>query len=145
MEKRLFLVYNVNDNIVTKRTISTLVSTGVTNPGQKFVCPQDVRRTIWNMTFTYNSTATVGGRAVSVNKYDQDDVLIQLFTTDPFAASLARRYTVGLYTGGNSTIDKPLFAPVHLEPNWYISIDDAANIDPLDLVTWKIEYQDVAI
>ena len=148
IEKSIQLVYLANDVYRVRHQEDILQATGILAAGQSFTAPINAKRLVFSFRFTYTTTATAGNRNISIQKSSKvtGDVITRYIQDSPIAASTTRIYQGQLgTTSGYANVAVELHQPISLEPEWFINIDDGANIDNADSVSWTIEYTEFQV
>jgi len=145
LPKLISLVYVVNGIVGVPHLVDLKIATGVTTPGLQFTPPTGTKRIIFEMEFDYTATATVGTRTVIIEKRIKNSSRVVRYLNDGPTAGQARSYFIGPSNTTVGNVNVQITFPIELEPEWSITIDDGANIDAADSVTWQIEYVELPV
>lgn len=115
--------------------------------GHKFTAPIDARRILYEATFVFSASGTVGNRAVQIFRRDKEGTrFFGLYTEDTLTQSTVGRYYLGpaSATVVMEGVSIQLAYPLTLEPEWYFEVRDGNTIDNVnDVLTWHIDYVEV--
>ena len=143
MERSIQLTYQTN-NPTAQHKEDTRANAIIGTAAITFSAPTSAIRIIYSWRLQFQSTATVGNRAISVAKISKDGTKIfNQYVSKTVAAGTTEVYCISGAVGVNATNTISLNYPEVLQPEWSLFFDDTSNIDPNDTLLWQIEYSEI--
>lgn len=147
LPKVIIPVYITNDPDRIPHARKNQPAIAITSAGKLFSSPIDKIRTVFNVDLSYVATATAGTRSFIIRTLDKELNIVSKYVFDTsISAGLSKTFSIG--RGAESDVSSSVVSinyPISLSPEWSIIFDDQSDIDNLDTVAWRIEYQEVTI